>query len=222
MKMTRSPIRSEQPGPAAVRDRILDAADRALAGTGYRHMRIEDLARAAGIAKGTVYLSFPSKQEIALACIDRMAERVLAEMRSLAAAPGPVAARLERMLIARVLVRFDYAREHSASVDEILRAIRPALLARRAAHFRAESRVLAGVLREARAQSELAARETAHAMILATNALLPYSLGVREMGRRAEIARRAGRIAGLVIHGALAPAGDARPHRLRLRPRSKP
>ena len=32
------------------------------------------------------------------------------------------------------------------------------------------------------------ALDTARAMIVATNALLPYSLSVREMGRRAEIA----------------------------------
>ncbi|MEP7028070.1 MAG: TetR/AcrR family transcriptional regulator [Candidatus Eisenbacteria bacterium] len=207
MKMTQLPIRSSgrgAPEPAGTRARILDAADRALAGTGYRHMRIEDLARAAGIAKGTVYLSFPSKQEIALACIDRMAGRVLERMRALAAGSGPPADRLARMLVERVLVRFDYAREHSASVDEILGAIRPALLERRAAHFRSESRVLAEVLHQARGMSGPAARETAHAMVLATNALLPYSLGVREMARRAEIARRARRVADLIVRGALA------------------
>jgi AcrR family transcriptional regulator len=218
MKMTRLPIRSVEPTPGGARDRILDAADRALAGRGYRHMRIEDLAREAGIAKGTVYLSFPSKEEIALACIDRMAGRVLARMRVLAGATAAPAVRLRRMLVGRVLGRFDYARAHSASLDEILGAIRPALLARRAEHFRAESLVVAQVLREARALAPREARETAHAMILATNALLPYSLGVREMGRRAEIARRAGRIADLVIRGALAPASDARPPR-RPRPR---
>jgi len=216
MKMTRMPIRSvAPPEPAGARDRILDAADHALATEGYQHMRIEDLARAAGIAKGTVYLSFPSKEEIALACIDRMAGRVLERMRALAGTDAEVGERLRRMLVERVLARFDYARTHSASVDEILRAIRPALLIRRDAHFRAEGRLLATVLSEPGGgkpgRPELV---TAQAMILATNSLLPYSLGVREMGRRAEIARRADRVARLVIHGAHA----ARPHRPRRSP----
>ena len=57
--------------PAA--HRILDAADRLLARYGYRKMTVGDLAREAGIGKGTVYLSFASKSEIALACIERMA-----------------------------------------------------------------------------------------------------------------------------------------------------
>ena len=212
MTMTRLPIRSVAPAEPGARDRILDAADRALAAEGYRHMRIEDLARAAAIAKGTVYLSFQSKEEIALACIDRMAGRVLARMRMLAAEARPADERLRRMLIERVLVRFDYARAHSASVDEILGAIRPALLTRREAHFRAESKLLAAVLSEpSGAASPRATLATAQAMVLATNALLPYSLGVREMGRRAEIARRADRVARLVIHGVQA----ARPHRPR-------
>lgn len=197
------PSREEEPG---ARDRILDAADRALAGFGYRHMRIEDLAEAAGIAKGTVYLSFPSKQEIALACIDRMAGRVLARMRELASGKGPVDARLRRILVERVLLRFDYAREHSSSIDEILIAIRPGLLARRLEHFAAESRVVAGILQNELGIKPRPAAETARAMIVATNALLPYSLSVREMGRRAEIAQRADRVARLVVAGALASA----------------
>jgi len=198
MKLTRLAIRSF-PGdaPPGARDRILDAADEALGTVGFRHMRIEDLSRAAGIAKGTVYLSFPSKSEIALACIDRMAARVLERMRVIAAGKGPVAARLRKALVERVLIRLDYARTHSMSVDEILAAIRPELLARREEHFAAEARVLAALL------DGQGAAETARAMVVATNALLPYSLSVHEMGRRAEIARKADRVARLVVQGAL-------------------
>ena len=181
----------------SARDRILDAADEALATVGFRHMRIEDLARAAGIAKGTVYLSFPSKSEIALACIDRMAAQVLERMKAIAAGNGPVDARLRKALVERVLARLDYARTHPSSVDEILAAIRPSLLARRAEHFAEEARVLAGMLHGP------GAAETARAMVVATNALLPYRLSVREMGRRAEIARKADRVARLVVQGAL-------------------
>jgi len=198
MKMTRLAIRS-YPGeaPPGARDRILDAADEALGTVGFKHMRIEDLSRAAGIAKGTVYLSFPSKSEIALACIDRMAARVFERMRAIAAGNGPVEARLRKALVERVLIRLDYARTHPMSVDEILAAIRPELLARREEHFAAEARVLAALL------DGPGAAETARAMVVATNALLPYSLSVHEMGRRAEIARKADRVARLVVQGAL-------------------
>ena len=67
---------------AGPRDRILDAADRLLARYGYRKMTVDDIAQEAGIGKGTVYLSFPAKEEIALSCIDRMVDRLLERLRA--------------------------------------------------------------------------------------------------------------------------------------------
>ena len=57
-----------------VRDAILDATDDLLIKFGYKKMTIDDLAREVGIGKGTVYLHFPSKEEIALSHIDRIIE----------------------------------------------------------------------------------------------------------------------------------------------------
>jgi len=186
--------------PAAAADRILDAADRLLGRFGYRKMTIDDLAREAGIGKGSVYLSFRSKADVALACIDRMASRLLVRLDAVAAGDAAPATRLRSMLVTRVLHRFDYARGHSERLDELLAAIRPRLLERRAAHFRAEAKLFARVLAEAGVPRSA---ETAEAMIQATNALLPYSLGARELGRRSELARRAEGVADLVLVGAL-------------------
>ena len=199
------------PAPVTpIPDRILDAADRLLSRYGYRKMTVEDLAREAGIGKGTVYLSFESKESVALACIDRMVERVLEHLRTIAAGPGTTTERVRAMLVERVLQRFDYARTHSTSLDELLAALRPRLLERRAGYFRAEAEVLAAVLAEGRRTGALLVPDpldAAHALVLATNALLPYSLSVHELGRRAEIARNAGRIADLLLHG-IAPRPD--------------
>lgn len=193
--------------PPLAPDRILDAADRLLGRFGYRKMTVDDLAREAGIGKGTVYLSFDGKEDVALACIDRMAGRIAARLEVIAAERTPAADRLRSMLVARVLDRFDYARGHSDSLDELLAAIRPRLLERRARHFRAEASLAARVLAEAGVRS---AADTADAMILATNALLPYSLRAVELGRRAQIARQADRVASLVLFGALTrPRGSA-------------
>jgi AcrR family transcriptional regulator len=188
-----------RPGDPAA-DRILDAADRLLGRFGYRKMTIDDLAREAGIGKGSVYLSFRSKADVALACIDRMAGRLLVRLEAIAAGRAAPAVRLRAMLVTRVLHRFDYARGHSDRLDELLAAIRPRLLERRSVHFRAEARIVARVLGEAGVARP---GETAEAMILAGNALLPYSLGARELGRRSELARRARRVADLVLVGAL-------------------
>jgi len=197
-------------------DRILDAADRLLGRFGYRKMTIDDLAREAGIGKGSVYLSFRSKEEVALACIDRMAVRLHLRLAAIAAEAAPPADRLRRILVLRVLHRFDYARGHSARLDELLSAIRPGLIARRTQHFEFEAAIVATVLAGA-ALPRLDPATTAEAMITATNALLPYSLSARELGRRAEIERRATALADLVVRGAAAPTAVESP-----RPRRNP
>jgi AcrR family transcriptional regulator len=185
-------------------ERILDAADRLLARYGYRKMTVDDLAREAGIGKGTVYLSFDSKSDVALACIDRMVARLLDRLQAIASGPGTPEQKLRRMLVERVMHRFDYARPHSASVDELLASIRPRLLERRDGYFRAEARALAAVMDAGRHSGQLAVADTAaaaRALVTATNALLPYSLSVEELGQRSEIARRAETIAHLLLHG---------------------
>ncbi len=170
-------------------------------------MTVDDLAKEAGIGKGTVYLSFRSKEEIALACIDRMAERLRLRLESIAAESGPPAERLRRILVLRVLHRFDYARGHSARLDELLAAIRTELVARRARHFEKEAAIVARILAGSRSP-RIDPEAAGEAMFTATNALLPYSLSARELGRRSDIERRAAAVAELVVRG-LCPAQPA-------------
>src|ERR1700752_5132014 len=54
------------------RTQILDAAARVLAERGYHRTTVRDIAREAGIADGTIYLYFSSKQELLLALIARL------------------------------------------------------------------------------------------------------------------------------------------------------
>src|SRR3954469_14062839 len=75
---------------AATREAILDATDRLLARYGFRKMTIDDLAKEVGIGKGSVYLHFPSKEEIALSHIDRMVDRLNERMRRVASGKGTV------------------------------------------------------------------------------------------------------------------------------------
>ena len=76
------------------RDAILDATDRLLARYGYKKMTIDDLAREVGIGKGSVYLHFSSKEELALSHIDRMIERLKAALLRTAESSAPATARL--------------------------------------------------------------------------------------------------------------------------------
>ncbi|MGH7731800.1 MAG: TetR/AcrR family transcriptional regulator, partial [Candidatus Eiseniibacteriota bacterium] len=131
------------PSPTDLRTRVLDAADRLLARYGYRKMTVDDIAAEAGIGKGSVYLAYTSKEDVALSCIDHMVEALLAELRALAEGDGRHLDRLREMLVRRVMRRVEFARTHASSMDAMLAAVRPAFLVRRERHFAAEARVLA-------------------------------------------------------------------------------
>jgi hypothetical protein len=93
---------------------------------------------------------------------------------------------------------------YTESLSDLLSDIRPALLERRAAHFRQEAQVLARVLNDGRRTGEFDVRsvpDVAQAMIEATNALLPYSLSPQELGDRRAVERRATAIADLLVRG---------------------
>jgi AcrR family transcriptional regulator len=189
---------------ADVRDAILDSAEQLLARYGYRKMTMDDLAREAGIGKGTTYLHFPSKQEVILRSIDRIVERLLKELRVIAESDAPPADRVRQMLVARVLFRFDSVKGYSQGLDDVLRALRPAYLARRQRYFAAEAAVIAEVLRDGKVGGMLTVKDpltTAHTLLLATNSLLPYSLSRGELGKRKEVEERARQIADLLLDG---------------------
>lgn len=61
-------------------DRVLDAAAELLLRLGYRRVTIEDVARRAGIGKGTVYLHFRTKDALFLTVLLRAQRRLFADL----------------------------------------------------------------------------------------------------------------------------------------------
>lgn len=190
----------------AVKDSILDATDRLLARFGYRKMTVEDIALEAGIGKGSVYLHFSSKEEVVLSHIDRIVERLKDRLREIGGSNEPAADRLRLMLLTRVMFRFDSVQHYTQSLNDLLAVLRPRVLARRAQYFDSEAEIFAEVLeagRESGAFSFEDSRATAHALLQATNGLLPYSLSTTELGEREEVEQRASDVANLMLHGLL-------------------
>src|SRR6187397_1747731 len=122
-----NPVISPSAPAVTQRERILDAAERLLGRFGYRKMTVDDIAAEAGIGKGTVYLSFPSKEEVVLSTVDRIVERVYTAMEEAAARDASAPDRLRAMLRARVLVRFEAVATYSASFNDLVGSIRAAL-----------------------------------------------------------------------------------------------
>ena len=190
-----------------IRDLILDATDRLLARYGYKKMTMEDLAQEVGIGKGTIYLHFPSKEDVVLSHVDRIVARLKEELRKVARGAGAPAARLRRMLVLRVMFRFDSVQHYTESLSDLLAALRPGLLMRRRRHFEEEAEVIAEVLAEGKREGVFDFRDSkaaARTLLTATNAHLPYSLSARELGSRAELEAEASRVVEMLLTGLLA------------------
>ncbi|MEI2384004.1 TetR/AcrR family transcriptional regulator [Breoghania sp. JC706] len=69
------------------RQEILHAAFDAFAENGFAQTRLEDVARRAGIAKGTIYLYFPDKESLFVDLLREAALPVLGGIRAVAALP---------------------------------------------------------------------------------------------------------------------------------------
>ncbi|MFO0677947.1 MAG: TetR/AcrR family transcriptional regulator [Polyangiaceae bacterium] len=80
------------------RERILDAAVRVFAQSGFHATRVSEVAKAAGVADGTIYLYFKSKDELLVSLFEDRVEKLLAyladELPKLEGAPE----RLRRIL----------------------------------------------------------------------------------------------------------------------------
>lgn len=85
----------------AKREAILDAALTLFGRYGYRRTSIDDIAREAGVAKGTVYLYVPSKEALFRTLAQSLLDRVLASARAAAAARTGVVERLGAILDAK-------------------------------------------------------------------------------------------------------------------------
>ena len=187
-----------------MRNRILDATERLLARLGYQKTTMDDIAREAGIGKRTIYLHFPSREEVALGSIDRIVERLKERLETLAVSGESPAERLRQMLLTRVLFRFDSVREYHQSIDELFRSLRPAYMARRDRYFDEEARIFAKVLSDGCETGVFAVEDslaTAQALLLATNAMLPSSLSTRELGERSDVEAKVCKITTLILEG---------------------
>jgi TetR/AcrR family fatty acid metabolism transcriptional regulator len=80
------------------RARILDAAVKVFAERGFFTATVAEIARAAGVADGTIYLYFKSKDDLLLRLFDEKMSDLLAEARAAIESEGSAAARLRRFI----------------------------------------------------------------------------------------------------------------------------
>jgi AcrR family transcriptional regulator len=134
---------------------ILDAALRVFGQYGYRRASMDDIAGEAGIAKGTIYLSFASKEEVFQALSESLSQRMLAGAEAARHRPGTTADKLTAMSAAWFGTYADTIR-HSPHADELLDAKHRLSADRVSAAASRYKRLVRDVLSEAAAAGELA------------------------------------------------------------------
>ena len=77
---------------------IIDAAVRVFARNGYYNSRVSDIAREAGIASGTIYLYFKTKDEILVTLFREKMARFVARVRGEIAAERDAVAKIRRLV----------------------------------------------------------------------------------------------------------------------------
>lgn len=77
---------------------ILDAAESLFVRFGYRKTSVDDVAREAGIAKGTVYLYFAGKEPLFRAMLSRVNAQTVATAQAAAGRSAPFSERLQGVL----------------------------------------------------------------------------------------------------------------------------
>ena len=95
--MARTATSSQKNAVTDKREAILRAGVKVFAEKGYFNAKVADVARAAGIADGTVYLYFKSKNEILHSIFDQAMERFISEGRRELAKIGSPVDRLKKV-----------------------------------------------------------------------------------------------------------------------------
>ena len=186
-----------------VKEGLLDAMDRLLVRFGYQKTTVDDLAGEAGIGKGTIYLYFNSKEQVALSCIDRFHERLIVRLNEIANGEASPQAKITKVLMARVMGRFDYCKNQN-SFDEMLSALQKELLCRRDRFHAEEAGVIEQILVKGAKSGELPncdARGVAEVMILATNSFMPYSRKGGQIGTCDAVEANIVKLSAVLIDG---------------------
>ncbi|MCD6351387.1 MAG: TetR/AcrR family transcriptional regulator [Armatimonadetes bacterium] len=115
------------------RERILEAASVVIGDKGFHAASMRDLAEAAGVALGTLYLYFDSKQALLTALVEDLAQKVAEQLRE--AASGRSAVEALGQFIARWLKFFRSQRPQVRAVlaealfdEELARSVRRAIM----------------------------------------------------------------------------------------------
>lgn len=130
-----------------VRQEIIDVAAKLFARYGFKKTSVDDVAAAAHIGKGSVYLHFASKEEIFAEVVGRMSDRTLDALAAAVRRARSPVAKVRAFVEARLATVAKLADAHGVQ-KEAVRELLPAARTYRGSHDVREHALLADVLRE--------------------------------------------------------------------------
>ena len=173
------------------RQQILSAAEGLLVAQGVRKTTVAEIARAACIGVGSVYLEFGSKDDIILELSSRYFDGILRAMRRATMTEGGYQQRLRAMLYARHEAMLAAGRGGQAAAELVDCAGCQAVAQARARFERAQRELFVDLMELACEAGEFAGEPAAlcEGVLLATEGLCPpalYRLSAQEAQRRLE------------------------------------
>ena len=131
-----------------VREKIVEAAEHRLWHYGFKKTTIDEIASDAGVGKGTVYLHFQSKEDVAMAIMAKYKERSLQKIAAVAKdSAKPPIEKLKEMLSQPLVDAYEKCLESPAAMELII-AIKPHIRAMMLPYAEQEYILLASVLDE--------------------------------------------------------------------------
>jgi TetR/AcrR family fatty acid metabolism transcriptional regulator len=190
------------------RERILRAAVKVFARSGFFAARVSEVAKAAGVADGTIYLYFKSKDELLLSLFEDRVERLLAFMREELPKQGSAPEKLRRVIELQ-LGLLEGERDLAEVITIILRQSTKLLKEYAAPKFTAYLDAIARVVADGQEAGDFRRDVSPHLVARATfgaldGIALTWALGRAEQGA---LRKAAGQLADVFLRG-LAPGAE--------------
>lgn len=184
------------------RERILKAAIKVFAKNGFYATRVSEIAKAAGVADGTIYLYFKNKDDVLITIFEEGIQELLAILREVAASDEPFERRVSR-IIELQLGLLEAERDLAEVITVNLRQSSSLLKQYAAPLFMEYIDVIAGLIREGQKQGafrkDLNPRVVARSLFGALDAiLLTWALGEADP---ASLRKAASHCASLFLEG---------------------
>ncbi len=190
------------------RERILRAAVKVFARKGFYASRVSEIARAAGVADGTIYLYFKSKDELLTSLFEDRIVRLIALLREECARLDTGPGRLRRLVELQLGLlegERDLAEVITVNLRQSTRLLKQYATRRFTEYLELMAAVVSDAQRAGEFRSDVSPRIVARAIFGALDGIaLTWALGNPEPG---SLTRAASQLADVLLHGLLIAPG---------------